>query len=68
MLCAASMMLRIPSRGTRCSAPFDEVSFLATEALLGAFEVVMSERIEETFDRELLRSPGTQGRSRGRRR
>jgi DNA-binding transcriptional MerR regulator len=44
----------------------DDVSFLANEALLGAFEVVMSEQIEQTFDRELLRPPRTTGRSRHR--
>jgi DNA-binding transcriptional MerR regulator len=46
----------------------DDVSFLANEALLGAFEVVMSERIEQTFDRELLRSPRTTSRSKHRNR
>jgi DNA-binding transcriptional MerR regulator len=47
-----------------------EVRSLATEALLGAFEVVMSERIEESFDRELLRNPEADSRrkhGRGRR-
>jgi DNA-binding transcriptional MerR regulator len=40
----------------------DEVRSLATEALLGAFEVVMAERIEDTFDREFLRAPASSGK------
>lgn len=44
----------------------EDVRSLATEALLGAFEVVMSQHIEHTFDRELLRSPRTRGKSRER--
>ena len=33
----------------------DEVRSLATEALMGAFELVMSERVGEVFERELTR-------------
>jgi DNA-binding transcriptional MerR regulator len=45
----------------------DDVRSLATEALQGAFELVMSERVTETFDRELLRAPhGGRRRGRGR--
>ncbi len=45
----------------------EDVRSLATEALQGAFELVMSERVAETFDRELLRAPhGGRRRGRGR--
>lgn len=40
----------------------EEVRSLATEALVGAFEMVMAERIEETFDREFLRAPQSAGK------
>lgn len=50
----------------RVQQALEEVRSLATEALLGAFELVMSERIEETFGRELLRSPRTGGNPRNR--
>ena len=47
----------------------DEVSALATEALVGAFELVMSEQVDATFGRELLRGLHTAGGcSKGRRR
>ena len=36
-------------------AALEEVSTLATEALVGAFELVMAERIDATFGREMLR-------------
>jgi DNA-binding transcriptional MerR regulator len=36
-------------------AALEEVSTLATEALLGAFELVMAEHIDATFGREMLR-------------
>ena len=49
----------------------DEVSTLATEALVGAFELVMSEQIDATFGREIMRQAhgsGSRPRSRGGRR
>ena len=51
--------------GRRAGRP-REVRNLATEALLAAFELVMAERVDETFGRELLRSPRTTGRSKHR--
>ena len=49
----------------------DEVSTLATEALVGAFELVMSEQIDATFGREIMRQAhggSSRPRSRGGRR
>jgi hypothetical protein len=49
----------------------DEVSTLATEALVGAFELVMSEQIDATFGREIMRKAhggSSRPRSRGNRR
>jgi DNA-binding transcriptional MerR regulator len=42
----------------------DEVRSLATEALMGAFELVMSERVGEVFERELTRPRSRQRRQR----
>ncbi len=42
----------------------DEVGTLATEALVGAFELVMAEQVDATFGREIMR--GAQGGSRSR--
>lgn len=43
----------------------DEVSTLATEALVGAFELVMAEQVDATFGREMMRGRhGSGGRNR----
>jgi hypothetical protein len=43
----------------------DEVATLATEALVGAFELVMAEQVDATFGREIMRgATGSGGRSR----
>lgn len=42
----------------------EEVSTLATEALVGAFELVMGEQVDETFGREIVRSRRGSGRRR----
>jgi DNA-binding transcriptional MerR regulator len=53
----------------RVQEALDEVSALATEALVGAFELVMSEQVDATFGRELMRGVhGGGGRPKGRRR
>jgi DNA-binding transcriptional MerR regulator len=41
----------------------DEVSTLATEALVGAFELVMAEQIDATFGREIMRHGSGRARS-----
>jgi hypothetical protein len=46
----------------------DEVSTLATEALVGAFELVMAEQVDATFGREMMRGSEGGSRSKGRRR
>lgn len=49
----------------RVQAALEEVRSLATEALVGAFELVMSERVTEAFGRELAKGPrGGRKRSR----
>ena len=42
----------------------EEVSTLATEALVGAFELVMAEQVDATFGRELVRGAQRSGRRR----
>ncbi len=41
----------------------DEVSTLATEALVGAFELVMAEQVDATFGREMMREGSGRHRS-----
>jgi DNA-binding transcriptional MerR regulator len=42
----------------------EEVSTLATEALVGAFELVMAEQVDTTFGKEMMRSAQSGGRRR----
>lgn len=57
---------RPAERWTEVQNALEEVRSLATQALIGAFEMVMSERIDQTFDREILRAPHSSGKRRTR--
>lgn len=50
----------------RVQDALQEVQLLATEALQGAFEVVMAEHVDEKFDQEILRRPHSGGKRKGR--
>jgi DNA-binding transcriptional MerR regulator len=55
-----------PAEWAGVQAALEEVRSLATEALMGAFELVMAERVDETFGRELGKARRGSSRRRAR--